>query len=123
MFNEQFFIIFEDVDLSWRMKECRWSSWLIPQSLIYHIRGVSGGPERGFVGFHAFKNKLYMKLKYYPIDWFDCVRIPIKALKLSFQSIKYKLFFTLWFFLFDALKHRVRHRRKDKELYDKWISL
>jgi len=42
LFDEDFFVELEDVDLSWRIRLCGYNSFLAGKALVYHKRGVSG---------------------------------------------------------------------------------
>lgn len=66
MFEEDFFCIFEDVDLSWRIRLAGYRVLLVPKSVVYHKRGMSGRstPQSRY---YANRNQLYLVIKYYPL--------------------------------------------------------
>ena len=41
LFDEQFPIFFNDVDLSWRMARARWATWYLPSARVRHWGGAS----------------------------------------------------------------------------------
>lgn len=41
LFDERFFVIFEDVDLSFRLRLNNWDIHLVPDAIVYHKRGIS----------------------------------------------------------------------------------
>jgi GT2 family glycosyltransferase len=67
-FDTDFFLIFEDVDLSWRMRLAGYETVLVPEALVYHKRGTSG-IESPVSKYYESRNKLYIVLKYYPIKY------------------------------------------------------
>jgi len=71
LFDESFFIIYEDVDLSWRLRLKGYFSFLVPSSIVYHNRGISGGRRNGaFLTSKYFGNRnwLLLVLRYYPLS-------------------------------------------------------
>lgn len=66
MFEEDFFCIFEDVDLSWRIRLAGYRILLAPKSVVYHERGVSG-KSTSQSRYYASRNQLYLVIKYYPL--------------------------------------------------------
>jgi len=67
LFEEGFFCIFEDVDLSWRIRLMGYKILLAPESIVYHKRGISGQsiPESKY---YASRNYLYLIIKYYSLN-------------------------------------------------------
>lgn len=66
LFDELFFCVFEDVDLSWRVRLAKYRIVLAPKSIVYHKRGLSGGV--GFESrYYAKRNQLYLVTKYYSL--------------------------------------------------------
>ena len=70
LFDERFFVIFEDVDLSWKIRLKGYSSFQVPSSVVYHKRGVSAGsrtrkPSRT-IRYYNIKNWLIIAIRYYP---------------------------------------------------------
>ncbi len=70
LFNEEFFAIFEDVDLSWRARIAGWHSFLIPLSVVYHKRGISGPTTfNSFKKRLNFRNGVYLAIRYWPAKY------------------------------------------------------
>jgi len=73
LFDEDFFVIFEDVDLSWRIRLNGFKSILAANSIVYHKRGISESinhAERSYLmKYHYNKNLLITMLKYYPLSF------------------------------------------------------
>jgi GT2 family glycosyltransferase len=71
LFDENLFIMGEDVDLSWRLRLNRYCSFLVPSSIVYHKRGVSGGmrPDTVLINrYYGNRNWLLIVLRYYPLS-------------------------------------------------------
>jgi GT2 family glycosyltransferase len=71
LFDESFFVMFEDVDLSWRIRLKGYSSFLVPSSAVYHKRGVSeqwqiSGTKSRIIRYYNIKNWLIIAIRYYP---------------------------------------------------------
>jgi hypothetical protein len=47
LFDEGFFLYFEEVDLSWRAAAAGWESWFLPSARILHEAGASTGASAG----------------------------------------------------------------------------
>ena len=65
-------MIFEDVDLSWRIRLNGFKSILAVNSIVYHKRGVSESINQNetshLMNYHYNKNLLITMLKYYPLS-------------------------------------------------------
>lgn len=72
LFDESFFVIYEDVDLSWRIRLNGFKSILAANSIVYHKRGISENTNQGelsnLMKYHYAKNWLIIMLKYYPVS-------------------------------------------------------
>lgn len=73
LLDKRFFILLEDVDLSWRLRLCGYSTLFVPSSLVYHKRGISGGqtPTGSHINiilYYGSKNGLCLLIKYYPLN-------------------------------------------------------
>ncbi|MGC1122569.1 MAG: glycosyltransferase family 2 protein [Candidatus Methanofastidiosia archaeon] len=68
LFDPDFFLIFEDVDLSWRIRLAGYKVVLMPTSLVYHDRGVSGNPS-AVTRYYQARNTLCIILKYFPLRY------------------------------------------------------
>ena len=73
LLDKRFFILGEDVDLSWRLRLYGYSTLFVPSSLVYHKRGISGGltptgSHINIISYNGSKNTLYLLIKYYPLN-------------------------------------------------------
>jgi GT2 family glycosyltransferase len=68
LFDPSFFIYYEDVDLSWRIKLSGYNILLASSSLVYHVgAATSKSLPSQFVTFHATKNLFISWLKNYSL--------------------------------------------------------
>ena len=75
LFDERFFIYYEDSDLSWRGRLRGWRYQYVPGSVIRHRHAASsGGPESPVFQFHVQRNRLLMLMKNAP------ARVAIRAI-------------------------------------------
>lgn len=47
LFDEGYFLYFEEVDLAWRAQRAGWESWFVPAATIVHDAGASTGASAG----------------------------------------------------------------------------
>ena len=67
LFDERFFLYYEDSDLSWRGQLRGWRYLYVPGSVIRHRHAVSsGGPTSAVFQFHVQRNRLLMLIKNAP---------------------------------------------------------
>lgn len=106
LFDEDFFVILEDLDLSWRLRLHGSISILAPKSVVYHKRGISKKmsayeiifgkktPKILFNWYHGSKNWLIIVIRYYPVIMVckAAVRYP------------HKFFFTFFRCIYSSLK-------------------
>jgi len=72
LFDEDFFVIYEDVDLSWRIRLGGFTSLLVPKAIVYHKRGISGAELsntkiKPLKRYHINKNWLLIVMRYYSL--------------------------------------------------------
>lgn len=133
LFDPSFFIYYEDVDLSWRIKLSGYNILLVPSSLVYHVgAGTSKSLSSQFVTFHKTKNLIILWLKNYSLrtlihNWPTLLFIIAGALLLGIKNGGFSLFIArfrsiIWVFrnLDHILKerHRVQQRIRKKEVSD-----
>lgn len=74
LFDERLFILFEDVDISWRLRLKGYKIFYEPDSVVYHERGISKpGQKEKYIKvlqeLYGFRNCLAITLKYYPLHY------------------------------------------------------
>jgi GT2 family glycosyltransferase len=62
-FDPLFFMYYEDVDLSWRIRLAGYKIGCATSSVVYHIGSASADVNSPFIGFHLVKNHLTCWLK------------------------------------------------------------
>jgi GT2 family glycosyltransferase len=66
LFDEDFFIYYEDVDLGLRARLLGYESWYAPRSVALHARGAWTAGRSEFTFFHPVKNRWFMIVKNVP---------------------------------------------------------
>jgi len=63
-FDENYFLYFEDADLSWQVWSLGYRVVVVNQAVVYHLHGAtSKNLPSDFIVFQTFKNNLYLLLK------------------------------------------------------------
>lgn len=63
LFDETFFMYYEDLDLAWRARLRGWDCRYAPKSVVYHVHCGSSGEWSPFFTFHVERNKIFANLK------------------------------------------------------------
>lgn len=66
LFDERFFMYYEDLDLSWRARQRGWAITYVPTSLVHHIHCGTSVQWSPFFVFHAERNRVLANLKSAP---------------------------------------------------------
>lgn len=66
-FDEDFFLIFEDYDLSLRAYMTGWKARYVYEAVVYHIRGGTMEPTSDMSVFYGERNVFWVPVKNYPI--------------------------------------------------------
>jgi GT2 family glycosyltransferase len=68
LFDERYFLYFEDVDLSLRIKQHGLKTVYMPDSVVWHVNaGSSGGPGSRLHEYYLTRNRLLAGMKYAPL--------------------------------------------------------
>lgn len=67
LFDETFFVYYEDTDLSWRMRLRGWSVWYEPAAVVEHVHAGTNVEWSPHFTFHVDRNRLFMILKNAPM--------------------------------------------------------
>lgn len=70
LFDEDYFIYLEDVDLSWRSQLMGWRTVYVPQARVYHVHSGTTREASPFKNFHLARNKVWTVVKNYPSPHF-----------------------------------------------------
>lgn len=65
LFDEDYFIYYEDVDLAWRARLRGWRSMLVPQAVVYHVHSATVGRGSPFKKRLLIRNRMWTITKNY----------------------------------------------------------
>lgn len=145
LFDKDFFVLLEDVDLSWRIRLKGMKSILASNSIVYHKRGISNTislkelvnifihkteQELVFKWYHESKNWQIIFIRYYPMKmiFISMIKCPknffLTFILFFYSSIKLKKIKSSLKLLFKNKK--IRNRNKENKLLaniqKKWIG-
>jgi GT2 family glycosyltransferase len=63
LFDERFFLYYEDTDLSWRGRARGWRYRTVPSSVVRHVHSASTGEGSEVFAYHVERNRLLMLVK------------------------------------------------------------
>jgi hypothetical protein len=66
VFDDDFFMYYEDTDLSWRLQAAGWSIRYAPDAVVRHLHSASSGEWSPFFTFHVERNRLLVFTKNAP---------------------------------------------------------
>ena len=66
-FDEDFFCIYEDVDLSFRAQLAGYKCLYVPTAIVYHIVGGTAGTNNDFTAYYGQRNMEFVFLKNMPL--------------------------------------------------------
>ncbi len=66
LFDERFFLYYEDTDLSWRGRARGWRYRTVPSSRVRHLHAASSGEGSEVFAYHVERNRLLMLVKNAP---------------------------------------------------------
>ena len=131
IFDDDFFVIYEDVDLSWRIRLAGYISILVPTAVVYHKRGISGGETKktkAIKGYYTRKNWILIFIRYYPSYLLFLPRVLLLFTKSFIQVVYYSMRIRKLQEFFDEIKRGLRIRRMHiknpllLQLQRKWIK-
>jgi len=67
LFDEDFFLYMEDVDLAVRGQLAGWKCIFVPGAVVYHYHGGTAGVMSDFAIYHQNRNILWVPVKNYPL--------------------------------------------------------
>ena len=68
LFDERFFLYYEDTDLSWRGRARGWRYRTVPSSVVRHVHAASSGEGTAVFAHYVERNRLLMLVKDAPLD-------------------------------------------------------
>lgn len=66
-FSQEFFMYYEDVDLSLRIKRCGYELWFEPNAVIYHHHAATSREWSSFFIYQSERSRLLFLIKHYPL--------------------------------------------------------
>ncbi len=66
LFDERYFMYYEDLDLSWRLRLRGWRIRYVPGAVVEHLHAASSGEWSPFFTFQVERNRILMLLKLAP---------------------------------------------------------
>jgi hypothetical protein len=91
LFDEDFFLFMEDVDLAFRGRLAGWKCWYVPSARVVHIHGGTAGYNSMISIYYGNRNNFWYVIKDFPIITFfrfspwiigrNCALIPYYILK------------------------------------------
>ena len=66
LFDDKFFLYFEDGDLSMRVKKTGYKIFYVPSAVLWHINAGSSGSGSNLHDYYLTRNRMYFGMKYAP---------------------------------------------------------
>lgn len=93
MFDPRYFMYYEDIDLSIRLRKSGYTLYFEPESVLYHAHSVSSQEWSPFFRYHTEKGRLLLLLKHFPLyvfawEYFIFIQ---KTTTVALKLLKYKL--------------------------------
>ncbi len=91
LFDEDFFMYYEDTDLSWRLRARGWSIRYQPQAVTRHIHSASSVEWSPFFTFHVDRNRLLLLTKNASAGLAvrEVLRYPLTTASLALRAVAY----------------------------------
>lgn len=83
LFDADYFIYYEDVDLAWRARLRGWRSLFVPQSVVYHVHSATVGRASPAKKRLLVRNRLWTIVKDYPSPAVLAFAVPIAAFEVA----------------------------------------
>ena len=92
-FDDDFFLYYEDTDLSWRLRSAGWSIRYEPKAVVRHVHAASSVEWSPVFVFHTDRNRLLMLVKdaTFAFAWRECVRYPLTAGSIALRTVRQSL--------------------------------
>ena len=83
LFDADYFIYYEDVDLAWRARLRGWRSVFVPPSVVYHVHSATVGRASPTKKKLLVRNRLWTVVKNYPFPAVLAFALPIAAFEMA----------------------------------------
>ncbi|MEO6956763.1 MAG: glycosyltransferase family 2 protein [Antricoccus sp.] len=68
-FDPEYFLYYEDTDLSWRLRLAGWRISYCPTAVVHHLHAASSDPESELFAFHTERNRLLTLYRNAPVGF------------------------------------------------------
>lgn len=92
-FDDDFFLYYEDTDLSWRLRAAGWSIRYEPKAVVRHIHSASSVEWSPTFVFHTDRNRLLMLVKDATADLAvrEVLRYPLTTASIALRTLRHSL--------------------------------
>jgi GT2 family glycosyltransferase len=66
VFDNNYFLYFEDGDLSQRIRKAGYTLWYVPSAIVWHVNAASSGSGSTLHDYYLTRNRMYFGMKYAP---------------------------------------------------------
>jgi GT2 family glycosyltransferase len=89
VFDDDFFMYYEDTDLAWRLRALGWSIRYQPESVVRHIHAASSEEWSPFFTFHVDRNRLLLLTKNASVGLAarEVLRYPVTTASLALRAV------------------------------------
>jgi GT2 family glycosyltransferase len=92
-FDDDFFLYYEDTDLSWRLRAAGWEIRYEPKAVVRHIHAASSVEWSPTFVFHSTRNRLLMLTKHATAarvrrEWLGFLRETVNLLRFFFGAVR-----------------------------------
>ncbi len=88
-FDEDFFYLYEDVDLAWRARLAGWRCWYCPEARVYHVHAGAGTEGTPLKSYLLARNRIWTIIVNYP--WPQCLIYTPAMLFYDLLAVAYSL--------------------------------
>jgi GT2 family glycosyltransferase len=90
LFDEDFFLYYEDTDLSWRLRAAGWAIEYAPDAVLRHHHSASSGETSPVFRFHVDRNRLLMLTKNASarLAWQQVLRYPLTTASIGLRTAR-----------------------------------
>jgi GT2 family glycosyltransferase len=91
-FDERFFLYYEDVELSERIRQAGWTLHVVPDAVVVHDRGQIGDPMRNLSSTMLTNSirsrRIFGKTRQGSARWVARATLPLEVARLSFHALR-----------------------------------
>lgn len=121
LFDEDFFMYLEDVDLSFRAQLFGYKCLYVPESKVYHIGRASSGGNKSPLSYKlCARNRWYMIYKNYPSQkiWSNLFKVVYSEIRYFFAAFKHHFVKEYFWALKSGLNNFIKIAKKRKTIQE-----